>query len=238
MGQRTQLIIQNIQPVEDENNNLVDQVFTNVYHNQWGYGIFMLRDIINYITNKNGYSYEKWKNPSQNKPETPENCGGAFDITKEFEEDLDLSQLITSVQGFQQYANMCDNNNGWVLLRIKRTKYGTIESGEYFFFKGSEECCDYNGEHLVEEPASRVVSVREFIDASYRMDVLQWQKDNAGGLIRPQETEEYKGAKTYLAAFKALMRLYDIKPGRLTGNAKISKPKEPKPSVINILPQI
>ena len=238
MGQRTQLIIQNIQPIQEEDGNVVNKVFTNVYHNQWGYGVLMLRDIINYITNKNGYKYERWVQPGASKPVTPTNCGGAFDITNEFEQHLDLSQKITSVAGFKQYAEMCDNNNGWVLLRLVRSVYGAIESGEYFFFKGSEECWDYNGETQIEEPCSRVVSAREFIDASYRMDVLQWEKDEEGNPIRPKETDVYKYAKAYLSAFKALMRLYDIKPGRLAGGAIINKPKEPKQPVINLTPLI
>lgn len=238
MGQRTQLIIQNIQPIQEEDGTVVDKVFTNVYHNQWGYGLFMLRDIINYITNKNGYKCDKFASPKKTKPVTPTNCGGAFDITKEFEQELDLSQKITSVAGFKQYAEMCDNNNGWVLLRLVRSDYGAIKSGEYFFFKGYEECYNYDGDTQIEEPCSRVVSAREFIDASYCMDVLQWKKDEEGNPIRPEETNDYKCAKAYLSAFKALMRIYDIKPGRLAGGATINKPKEPEQPVINLTPLI
>lgn len=207
MGQRTNVIVQETMPIEEYNQEeggwdivaTVRKVF--LYHNQWGYGDGLLKDAMAYILSlaesgrQNQYDREDFS------LQAPKNLYKAWLVNPEYaDEPARLSVLentpINTVQDIQDIIwNYCDNNNGAILLKINRSKYGYIESGEFCLFKGDEEC---------EEPEvafSRVISLSEY--------VRMWKREDADGTIIHQCSPHI------VSAFRSLCRYYNIKAGRL-----------------------
>lgn len=208
MGQRTNLIVEETL-VDKEGKFIARKVF--LYHDQWGYGEGMLKDAMSYILAKNSCGFvNKYGDHDENSEiQAPEILFNAFLINNEYQDEPARLKVlettpINTVQDVQDIIHgFCDNNNGAIVLKITRDRFGYIQNGRYMLFKGSEDC---------EEPEvafSRVISLSEYEKI--------WDFTDKEGKFHKVVSKEI------ISAFRSLCRYYEIKADKLGTR----KPKDP-----------
>lgn len=148
MGQRVQLIID--LKIDDYENEGKTYRRMACYHNQWGIGKLIWKDVMCFLLTKKHITRQGYKFQDEL------SRAHLLDFTSDY---LELQDFKTAKGRLKFFNEDVCNNNGAVILKLALDKYGYIKKGEIKIYAGYEES---------KTPFSKDISYREWFSLQNR----------------------------------------------------------------------